>query len=103
MLTNNHISKLDAQIDEARNSIFQLKKEKNSFVINKKKIGGIDAPKENDKNLHKMIDILENRLNKLNIRLNETRNHNKHVKHSIDRVRQNRLTYLELHERVRLT
>jgi hypothetical protein len=73
----------------------------------RKKIGGVNASEENNRMIAKQIRMLENRLDKALVRLNESLAHNKQLREKIDSMRRERVLFdgiykkleKELHEK----
>ena len=59
----------------------------------RKKLGGINAAQENQKQLAKQVKILENRLDKANQKFNQAVARNKHLRDEIDKLRKEKNIY----------
>lgn len=59
----------------------------------RKKLGGINAAQENQKQLAKQVKILENRLDKANQKYNQAVARNKHLRDEIDKLRKEKYIY----------
>lgn len=75
----------------------------------RKKMGGVNAARENQRMVNKQVKILENRLDKALVRFNEALSENKRLRQEIDNLRRERVVFdniyrkleRELHEKKR--
>ena len=66
----------------------------------RKKMGGINAARENNQQIQKQIKVLENRLEKALVKYNEAIAHNKKLRGRIDNLRRERLVYDQIHKKL---
>eukprot|EP00232_Nephroselmis_pyriformis_P003386 CAMPEP_0182912456 /NCGR_PEP_ID=MMETSP0034_2-20130328/37522_1 /TAXON_ID=156128 /ORGANISM="Nephroselmis pyriformis, Strain CCMP717" /LENGTH=532 /DNA_ID=CAMNT_0025049131 /DNA_START=62 /DNA_END=1660 /DNA_ORIENTATION=- len=84
------VQELDKQI-----SLYQQK-----IMEQRKKMGGVNAARENNQQINKQIKILENRLDKALVKYNEALAHNKQLRKQIDDLRRERLVFLEISKKL---
>eukprot|EP01006_Ploeotia_vitrea_P030063 TRINITY_DN62522_c0_g1_i1.p1 TRINITY_DN62522_c0_g1~~TRINITY_DN62522_c0_g1_i1.p1 ORF type:complete len:546 (-),score=352.04 TRINITY_DN62522_c0_g1_i1:483-2120(-) len=92
------------RIEELDQKIARMKE---TILEQRKKMGGINASREDNDSVQKQIRILENRLDKALVKFNEALAHNKQLRETIDNLRRERLVFdgiykgleKELHEK----
>lgn len=82
-LEQKKIEKLDDEINKLREQIFEQRKQ----------MGGINASRENNQQVQRHIRMLENRLDKALVKLNEALAHNKQLRETIDNLRRDRSVF----------
>ena len=84
------ISELDKQIAAMEQNI----------LTQRKKMGGVNAAKENHAQISKQIKILENRLEKALQKFNEALAHNKQLRETIDNLRRERVVFDQIYKKL---
>jgi len=77
------INQLNQEIQDLETQILDQRSE----------MGGVNANRENGKTTLKMIRMLENRLDKANVKFNEALGHNKKLRETIDNLRRDRAVF----------
>ena len=73
---------------------------KSKILQQRRKMGGVNAAKENHKMVQKQIRILENRLDKALVKFNEALAHNKRLRASIDSLRRERVVFDNIYRKL---
>ena len=85
------------KIEQEKKKIKQLDKRREEVQLRlqqqRKRMGGINASKENNRNIAKQIRILESRLDKALMKYNETLANNTELRKKIDGLRQERVVF----------
>eukprot|EP00899_Mesostigma_viride_P003312 jgi/Mesvir1/12982/Mv05993-RA.1 len=89
-LEKRRVAELDKQI-----AMINIK-----IMEQRKKMGGVNAAKENNTQIQKQIKILENRLDKALVKYNEALAHNKKLRESIDNLRRERLVFDQIYKKL---
>lgn len=84
------IEELDKQIELMEKNI----------LTQRKKMGGVNAAKENHAQIAKQIKILENRLEKALQKFNEALAHNKQLRETIDNLRRERVVFDQIYKKL---
>ena len=84
------IEELDKQIELMEKNI----------LAQRKKMGGVNAAKENHTQIAKQIKILENRLEKALQKFNEALAHNKQLRETIDNLRRERVVFDQIYKKL---
>ena len=84
------IEELDKQIEAMEKNI----------LSQRKKMGGVNAAKENHSQIQKQIKILENRLEKALQKFNEALAHNKQLRETIDNLRRERVVFDQIYKKL---
>jgi chromosome segregation ATPase len=84
------IEELDKQIELMEKNI----------LTQRKKMGGVNAAKENHAQIAKQIKILENRLEKALQKFNEALAHNKQLRETIDTLRRERVVFDQIYKKL---
>jgi chromosome segregation ATPase len=84
------IEELDKQIESMEKNILEQRK----------KMGGVNAAKENHTQITKQIKILENRLEKALQKFNEALAHNKQLRETIDNLRRERVVFDQIYKKL---
>ena len=78
----------------------QIAKMHDRIMLQRTKMGGINAARENNLQIQKQIKILENRLEKALVKYNESIAHNKQLRESIDNLRRERLVFDQIYKKL---
>lgn len=78
----------------------QIRKAQIRVLEQKKKMGGVNASKENDAMIGKQIRTLESRLDKALVRFNEALAENKTMREKIDHLRVDRVVFDNVYKRL---
>jgi len=78
------------QITELNKEISDLE---NQILDQRSEMGGVNANRESGRTTQKMIRMLENRLDKANVKFNEALGHNKKLRETIDNLRRDRAVF----------
>ncbi|GAQ87539.1 hypothetical protein KFL_003590130 [Klebsormidium nitens] len=89
-LEKRRVAELDKQIQQMNAKIMEQRK----------KMGGVNAAKENNAQISKQIKILENRLDKALVKYNEAVAHNKALRENIDNLRRERLVFDQIYKKL---
>eukprot|EP00227_Mantoniella_beaufortii_P009215 CAMPEP_0197589222 /NCGR_PEP_ID=MMETSP1326-20131121/10235_1 /TAXON_ID=1155430 /ORGANISM="Genus nov. species nov., Strain RCC2288" /LENGTH=518 /DNA_ID=CAMNT_0043154135 /DNA_START=127 /DNA_END=1683 /DNA_ORIENTATION=- len=89
-LEKRRVAELDKQI-----AVMQAK-----IMEQRKKMGGVNAARENNQQIQKQIKILENRLDKALVKYNEALAHNKQLRQTIDNLRRERLVFDQIYKKL---
>jgi len=85
------------KIELERRRIAELDKQtgimQTKILEQRKRLGGVNAARENNAQVAKQIKILENRLDKAIVKFNEALAHNKHLRETIDNLRRERVVF----------
>jgi len=84
------IEELDAEIKELENHI----------LLQRSEMGGVNANQESGWTTQKMIRMLENRLDKANVKFNEALGHNKRLRETIDNLRRDRAVFEDIKKKL---
>jgi coiled-coil domain-containing protein 63/114 len=84
------IEELDKQIESMEKNI----------LSQRKKMGGVNAAKENHAQIQKQIKILENRLEKALQKFNEALAHNQQLRETIDNLRRERVVFDQIYKKL---
>mmetsp|Transcript_35971 Transcript_35971/g.113038 ORF Transcript_35971/g.113038 Transcript_35971/m.113038 type:complete len:515 (-) Transcript_35971:102-1646(-) len=84
------IAELDSHIDKVQAKILEQRR----------KIGGVNAAKENNERIEKEIRKLENRLDKALVKFNESLARNKQLRQKIDDMRRERVVFDGIYEKL---
>ena len=84
------IEELDKQIEAMEKNI----------LSQRKKMGGVNAAKENHAQIQKQIKILENRLEKALQKFNEALAHNQQLRETIDNLRRERVVFDQIYKKL---
>eukprot|EP00761_Pharyngomonas_kirbyi_P009319 gb/GECH01009335.1/.p1 GENE.gb/GECH01009335.1/~~gb/GECH01009335.1/.p1 ORF type:complete len:546 (+),score=123.22 gb/GECH01009335.1/:1-1638(+) len=66
----------------------------------RRRIGNVDAAKENNNMIEKQIQVLEGRLEKANIKFNDALTHNKELREKIDNLRKEKTTFNDIYKKL---
>ncbi|KAK3256578.1 hypothetical protein CYMTET_34289, partial [Cymbomonas tetramitiformis] len=89
-LEKRRVSELDKQIAMMNQKIMEQRK----------KMGGVNAARENSQQIQKQIKILENRLDKALQKYNEALAHNRKLRENIDNLRRERLVFDNIYKKL---
>ena len=89
-LEKRRVAELDKQIARMQVRIMEQRK----------KMGGVNAARENNQQIQKQIKILENRLDKALVKYNEALAHNRALRDSIDNLRRERLVFDQIYKKL---
>ena len=89
-LEKRRVAELDKQISMMNQKIMEQRK----------KMGGINAARENNQQIQKQIKILENRLEKALVKYNEAIASNKNLREQIDNLRRERLVFDQIYKKL---
>mmetsp|Transcript_28818 Transcript_28818/g.35017 ORF Transcript_28818/g.35017 Transcript_28818/m.35017 type:complete len:526 (-) Transcript_28818:1065-2642(-) len=89
-LEKRRVAELDKQI-----AIMNVK-----IMEQRKKMGGVNAARENNQQIQKQIKILENRLDKALQKYNEALAHNRKLRENIDNLRRERLVFDQIYKKL---
>lgn len=78
----------------------QIRKTKEKIDEQRRKMGGIDAAREDTVKTQRQIKILENRLDKALAKHNEALAKNKHLRRTVDDLRKERLVFDDIYEKL---
>jgi|EP00505_MAST-04D_sp_SCG-Rhode-Island_P002106 coiled-coil domain-containing protein 63/114 len=78
----------------------QVKLLQEKILIQRKKMGGVNAARENQLMVQKQIRILENRLDKALVKFNEALAHNKNLREEIDNLRRERVVFDNIYRKL---
>ena len=78
----------------------QISKMNDRIMLQRTKMGGINAARENNLQIQKQIKILENRLEKALVKYNESIAHNKQLRESIDNLRRERIVFDQIYKKL---
>ena len=78
----------------------QIKLMQEKILIQRKKMGGVNAARENQLMVQKQIRILENRLDKALVKFNEALAHNKNLREEIDNLRRERVVFDNIYRKL---
>ena len=73
---------------------------KKKIMDQKRRMGGVNAAKENTMMIAKQVRILENRLDKALVKFNEALAHNKHLRETIDNLRRERVVFDNIYRKL---
>jgi chromosome segregation ATPase len=85
------------RIDELDKQIAIMQK---NILEQRKKMGGVNAAKDNHAQIQKQIKILENRLDKALVKFNEALAHNKQLRETIDNLRRERVVFDQIYKKL---
>ena len=89
-LEKRRVAELDQQIERTQARI----------VEQRKKMGGVNAARENNQQIQKQIKILENRLDQALVKYNEALAHNRGLRDRIDNLRRERLVFDQIYRKL---
>ena len=69
-------------------------------MAQRKRMGGVNAARENQMMVQKQIRILENRLDKALVKFNEALSHNKSLREKIDNLRRERVVFDNIYRKL---